>query len=147
MANECIVGYANQVTLEANGASVSSNAMEPANDASLQANNHLDYPMADFVLGANFGAAVANNVAVYLYRQDLNIDGTNDAQAPTANTYEQVLVGIFPIKGGANTFQYYPCTNVPLAKECQFSVKNGTDQTMSTGWTLKATPKTYKPGT
>lgn len=40
----------------------------------------------------------------------------------------------------------YPCVDVPLTKECQFSIKNGTGWDLSVGWDLKATPKTYVPG-
>lgn len=146
MANELKYTYTTQVTLEASGASAASAAMVAANDAALSSTNHLNYPLGDFVLKCDFGAAVGANVSVMLYRQDLNIDGTDDAVAPTASTYEQVLVGIFTIPSGQSASAVYPCVNVPLTKECQFSIKNGTAQSMSAGWTLKVTPKTYVPG-
>ena len=146
MANELKYTYASQVTLEASGASAASSAMVAADDSGLTSANHSNYPLADFALKCDFGAAVDPNKAVYLYRQDLDIDATNDAPAPAANTYEQTLVGIFVIPSGQSASAYYPCTNVPLTQNCQFSVKNGTNQSMSAGWTLKCTPKSYVPG-
>lgn len=146
MANELKFTYASQVTLEASGGGAASNAVVAANDASLGSANHSDYPWADFVLKCDFGAAVGANYAIYLYRQDLDIDSTNDAPAPTASTYEQTLVGIFAIPSGQSAAAYYPCPNVPLTQACQFSIKNGTNQSMNAGWTLKATPKSYAPG-
>lgn len=145
MANEAEYTYASQVTLEASGASCGSGAFVAADDASLASANHNNYPWGDFVLKCDFGAAVAPGTAVYLYRQDLNIDSTNDAPTP-GTTYEYELVGIFKMISGQSAAAYYPCTNVPLAYECQFSIKNGTAQNISAGWTLKCTPKTYVPG-
>jgi len=145
MANECKYAYASQVTLEANGASTAAAAFVEANDAALSSANHYDYPLGDLVLACAFGAAVGSNKVVNLYRRDLNIDGTNDAPVPSAS-YESLYVGSFVIPNGASATDYYPCPCVPLSKECSFYLKNGTDQTMSTGWTLKVTPKTYVPG-
>ena len=145
MAGEAKYAYGSQLTLEANGASASSGAMVAANDASFNSANSSMYPLADFVLTCDFGAAVAA-VTVDLFRQDLNIDSTGDALAPTASTYEQTYVGSFVIKSGQSASAYYPLANVPLTANCQFSVKNASAQTMSAGWVLKATPKTLVPG-
>ena len=146
MANEVINKYASPVTLEASGASAASAAFVAADDAALSSTNHSDYPMGDFALTCDFGAAVAAGVAVELYRQDLNIDGTADAPAPAAASPHK-LVGMFNIPSAASASATYPCNNVPLTKECQFYVKNGTAQTMSAGWVLKVTPKTVIPAT
>ena len=145
MANEAKYTYASQVTLEASGGSAAAGAMVPANDASFNSANSSMYPLADFVLKCDFGAAVAA-VTVDLFRQDLNIDSTNDALDPTASTYEQTYVGSFVIKSGQSASAYYPLANVPLTAECQFSIKNGSAQNLSAGWSLKATPKSLAPG-
>lgn len=146
MANELKYTYATQVTLEASGASAASTAMVAANDASLGSANHSNYPWADFSLQADFGAAVDGNSAIYIYRQDLNIDSTNDAPDPTTSTYEEKLVGIIKIKSGQSASAYYPCVDVPLTQNCQFWIKNGTTQNLSAGWVLKVTPKSFVPG-
>jgi hypothetical protein len=144
MANEAKWTYASQVTLEASGGSAAAGVMVPANDASLSSANHSDYPLADFVLKCDFSAAVGL-VSVDLFRQDLNIDSTNDPADPIASTYEQVYVGSFALKSGTSASAYYPLANVPLTSQCQFSIKNGSAVNLSAGWTLKATPKTLVP--
>lgn len=145
MAGEAKYAYGSALTLEANGASAGPGAMVAADDASFNSANSSMYPLADFVLKCDFGAAVAA-VTVDLFRQDLDIDSTNDALAPTASTYEQTYVGSFVIKSGQSASAYYPLANVPLTANCQFSIKNGSAQNLSAGWTLKATPKTLVPG-
>lgn len=146
MANEAEWTYADQVALEASGASAASSGIVAADDTALSSSNHSNYPVADAVLTCSFGAAIAAGTAIYLYRQDLNIDGTSDAPAP-ASTYEHQLVGVFPLPSGASSSAAYPANgDIPLSKECQFSIKNGTAQTLSAGWVLKITPKTYVPG-
>lgn len=146
MANEVEWTYATQVTLEASGASAASSVIVAANDGALSSSNHSNYPVADAVLTCDFGAAIAAGTCIYLYRQDLNIDGTADAPVP-ASTYEHQLVGIFPLPSGASASATYPANgDIPLSKECQFSIKNGTAQNLSAGWVLKITPKTYAPG-
>jgi len=142
MANETEWTYASQVTLEASGASAASDAFVAADDATLSSTNHSDYPVADFVLKCDLGGA-PSNATVNLYRCDQNIDGTNDAVAPSSS-FPHVLVGVVAIP--ASTAAYYPFPNVPLSQECKFYLENKTGQTLSAGWTLKATPKTYVPG-
>jgi hypothetical protein len=144
MSDEVIWTYDDTVTLEDNGASGASDAFIAADDADLNSDNHSHFPLADFVLVADFGAAVAAGSVVNLYRQDLNIDSTNDAPAPSA-TYPHLFVGSFVIPTGTSATGYYPLTDVPLVKDQQFSIENKTDQTISAGWDLKATPKTYEP--
>lgn len=144
MANETKYVYAAQVTLEASGGSAASNAFVAANDSSLATANHSDYPMADFTLTCDFGAAVGATVVIPLYRQDMDIDGTTDSPAP-ATTYKYLFVGAFTIPSGQSASATYPLSNVPLSKTCQFSIENTSVQNLSAGWLLKATPKTYGP--
>jgi len=144
MSNETKYVYASQVTLEASGASAATTVFVVANDTSLAVANHYDYPMADFVLTCSFGAAVAANKTINLYRQDMDIDGEADAPAP-ATTYPQVYVGSFALPSGQSASATYPLVNVPITKVCQFTIENATAQSLAVGWVLKATPKTYGP--
>lgn len=148
MADEMTWVYASQVTLEASGSAITDTSFGVADDADLTSTNHDDYPYADFELEAAFGSATDVGGVVYLYRQDLNIDGsTNDAPAP-ASTYPHKQVGLFNIPDSSTTLGYYPCSGVVhLSADCQFSLKNAAGQTLSAGWKLKATPKTYVPAT
>lgn len=146
MANEMKFTYATEVVLEGSGGSAASNAFVAANDTSLASANHSDYPLADFALTCDFGAAVAPGTYVGLYRQDMDITAAGlDAPAP-ATTYKQILVGIFVLPSGQSASATYPCPDVPVARVCQFSIENVTAQNLSAGWLLKATPKTYIPG-
>ena len=146
MSNEAVYTYLTQVTLEASGASGASSTYLAADDADLTSANHSNYPEADFVLTCDFGAGVAAGSSVLLYRRDLNIDGTNDSPAPSASCASQ-LVGAFIIPSAASASASYPCPDVPIAKDCEFYIYNGTDQDISAGWVLKATPKTFEPAT
>jgi len=144
MADEIKYAYASQVTLEASGPSAASDAYAAADDDTLESGAHSNYPAADFVLTCDFAAAVAAGKTVELYRQDLNIDGTSDAPAPSAS-YAHEFVGAFYIPSAQSASATYPLPNVPLTQDCQFSIKNATDQSISAGWVLKATPKTIYP--
>ena len=145
MSNEMKFVYASEVILEASGASAASNAFAAADDTSLAVANHSDYPMADFALTCDFGAAVAPGGVVNLYRQDMDVTaGGADAPAP-ATTYKEYYVGSFVIPSGQSASATYPVSNIPLSRTCQFSIENTTGQNLSAGWILKATPKTYGP--
>jgi len=141
MSNEVKWVYASQVTLEDSGASAASDVFLAADDTTLASGNHSDFPLADFVLHADFGGTPTNG-AVRLYRRDLNIDGTADAPVPSA-TYSNTYMGTFTIP--ASTTAFYSMTEVPLTKDCQFYIENATGQNLSAGWDLKVTPKTYGP--
>ena len=150
MAGEIRWTYASQHTLEASGAEGASDVFVPANDSSLVSNSaiHLDYPWADFALYCDFkDGGVAAGSVIKLYRQPLDIQSTNDAPAP-ATTHKRVFVGSFVIKtgeGGASSPKWYPLTDVEIKHAQQYSIENKTDQSISAGWKLYATPKTYEP--
>jgi hypothetical protein len=138
--------YAAEVILEASGGSAATTIIVAANDTSLTSANHYDYPLADFALTCDFGAAVAAGTRIDLYRRDFDITASGiDAPAPSA-AYPYRLVGAFPLPNGQSASDTYPCPDVPLSRVCQFSVGNATAQTMTAGWILKATPKSFVPG-
>jgi len=137
--------YQTEVVLEGSGGSAASNAFVAADDTSLAAANHWDFPMADFAMTCDFGAAVAPGTYVNLYRQDFDITaGGADAPAP-ATTYKNIFVGQFMLPSGQSASATYPCPDVPLSRTCKFFIENGTAQNLSAGWLLKATPKTFAP--
>jgi hypothetical protein len=146
MANELKYTYGSEVILEASGASAASNAFAAADDTSLASANHSNYPLANFSLKCDFGAAVAANVVVNLYRQDFDVnDLGEDAPAPST-TYKSLYVGSFVIPSGQSASATYPLMAVPLSKVCKFSIENGTAQNLSAGWVLKCYPVSYVPG-
>lgn len=143
-SDEVIWTYASEVTLEASGASLASDAIGPANDAALADAQHGGFPLCDLAFNCQFGGGVAAGSVVSLYRQDLNIQGTNDTPAP-ASTFKHLFVGSFVIPTGGSDSAWYSLTDVPLIKDQQFSIGNDTDQSIVGNWKLYATPKTYEP--
>ena len=143
--NDAIVKLGTTKTLEANGASIANTAMGQADDASYSiATDGSNAPDADFVLIATFATAPTINTTLDLYAQELDIDGTNDAQAPTT-TYKQRYIGSFVVNA-VTTAQHLKvhAYDVPLVAS-YYLHNNATGQTMSAGWSLKVTPRTIGP--
>ena len=145
MANEAIVKLGTTKTLEASGASNANNTMVAADDATYGiVADGASYPDADFVLAVAFATAPTINTTIDLYAQELDIDGTSDAIAPTT-TYKTRYIGNFVVAAQTAT-QYLKVRgyDVPLIAS-YFLHNNATGQTMSAGWTLKVTPRTIGP--
>ena len=145
MANEAIVKLGTPKTLEASGASIANAVMGQANDATYGiVADGASYPDADFVLSVTFGTAPTINTTIDLYAQELDIDGTSDADAPTA-TYRPRYIGSFVVNSviTAQSLKLH-AYDVPLVAS-YFLHNNATGQTMSTGWSLKVTPRTIGP--
>ena len=152
MANELKYTYAASVALEASGASAATAAFVQANDANLSSANHSNYPLADFVLKTvGFAGAISSNgsPALVLYRQDLNLggDANKDAPTPTASNKSK-LVGIFtiPLSLASTGTNYFVLPDVPLNSESAFWIENQAGQSLSAGWALTAVPKSLVPG-
>ena len=145
MANEAVVKLGTPKTLEANGASIANTAIGQADDATYGiVADGASYPDADFVLAVAFGTAPTISTTIDLYAQELDIDGTSDAIAPTT-TYKQRYIGSFVV-AAQTAMQYLKVRgyDVPLVAS-YYLHNNATGQTMSAGWTLKVTPRTIGP--
>lgn len=145
MAGEAIVKWGAQKTLEANGGSISVNAVVQANDAtySLSADAAY-YPDAEFVLTAAFSVAPTEGGVLALYARPLDIDGTADAEVPEA-TLPVWYIGSFVVNNVTTTqTMILLATDLPaLAEYYLHNVSTG--QTVSAGWGLKARPRTIGP--
>lgn len=145
MAGEAIVKWGTQKTLEASGASIGTNAVVQANDAtySLSADAAY-YPDAEFVLGAAFSVAPTEGGVLALYARPLNIDGTADAEVPEA-ALPVWFVGSFFVNN-VTTTQYMTLLAQDLPAEAEYYIHNvSAAQTVSAGWTLKVKPRTIGP--
>lgn len=145
MSGEITVVFGTQKTLEASGASIANNALAQADDAdySISADGS-SYPDARFVLACAFGTAPTEGTTIVLYGRPLNIDSTNDAEAPEVTRPVQ-YIGAFVVNN-VTTTQYMELTAFDVPAEASYYIhNNGTGQTLSSGWTLKVTPRTYKP--
>lgn len=142
---DAIVKYGTQKTLEASGASIANNAMAQADDADYSvALDGSGAPDVEFAIAVTFGTAPTQNTLIDLYAQALNIDGTSDAQAPTT-TYRQKYIGSFVVNN-VTTQQFLALLAYDVPPNAAYYLhNNGTGQTISSGWTLKATPRTVGP--
>lgn len=144
--NDVIVKTGTQKTLEANGASCANNAIVTADDATygIVADGN-SAPDAEFVLSVTFATAPTENSTIDLYAQELNFDGTNDAQA-VETTYKPRYICSF-IVNNVTTLQYLNARAQRVPREATYVLhNNGTGQTFSAGWTLKVLPVTVGPG-
>lgn len=141
------VFHGTTTTLEANGASIVNNAIAQADDASLDLGAYTspaDYPNVRFVASFTFAVSPTENTSIELVARELDIDSTNDAQAPEA-TFRHKSLGNFPVNN-VTSAQYaaldvYECPR----KADYYLYNNATGQSISSGWTLKATPFTHGP--
>lgn len=143
MAGEVIRAFGTTKTLEANGASIASAAIGQANDASYStASDGANFPDAEFVISFAFGTTPTENGTLALIARTINIDGTNDAEAPEATRADR-YIGSF-IVNNVTTTQYAALFARNVPREADYYILNtGTGQTLSAGWTLKVTPMTY----
>lgn len=144
MAGETIRVYGTPKTLEANGALIANNTLVQANDATYDiVTDGASFEDGDFALGFTYATAPIEGTVLALLARPLDIDGTNDAQAPeTTRPVRQI--GVFVVDN-VTTAQYAVCVGRDLPKLAEYYVHNvGTGQSVSAGWTLKITPRSRK---
>lgn len=143
-----------QITHIGSGTSLAAGAINPFSDVSVAlagTGNLGRYPRCDVALMIAPTASIASaSTNIYLYRRDLNFDGTNDETAPGASN-KQKFMGAFQCNATttASTTHYLQITDVPLpgAGDCEFFIENGLGVNIPVGWTLKVTPKTNTAAT
>lgn len=138
-----------QITHIGSGASIAAGGFSGSADISTALSgtgNLARYPRADVTLmiapTASIAAASAN---LYLYRRDLNVDGTNDTPIPGAsNKFRFVAPFQASAATTASTTQYLQATDVSIGApgDCEFYLENALGVNIPAGWTLKVTPKT-----
>lgn len=146
MANELELVFGTEKTLEANGASITNNAIAQANDATYGVvADGGNFPHARFVFSGAFATAPTENTVLGLYARPLNIDGTNDADAPEVSR-PVVFIGPF-VLNNVTSAQYLEIKAYDVPWDAEYYVHNsGSGQTLSSGWTLKVTPFSFAPG-
>jgi hypothetical protein len=144
MSGETVIVYGTTVTAEANGASIANNAIGTADDATYDPIATAGgYPFADIVLGLTFGTAPTEGTQVAVYAQLLDVDGTADNDVPET-TRPGRLLGVV-IVNNVTTLQTLVIEEVRMPSKCQLYLHNiGTGQSISSGWTAKIKPLTYK---
>lgn len=138
-----------QITHIGSGASIAAAGFSGSADIStalVGTGNLARYPRADVVLmiapTASIALASAN---LFLYRRDLNVDGTNDTPIPGVSNKTKFVA---PFQASAattvSTTQYLEALDVDLGPpgDCEFYIENAMAVNVPAGWTLKITPKT-----
>lgn len=150
MTNETKVYRGTPKTLEASGGTITNNSVVQADDASYSPSaDGGDYPDAEFYLSAAFTTAPTEGTSLLLYARPLDIDSTNDAEAPEA-ARPTCFIGSFVVNNvGSSTMQYMQlqgnyARDVP-AKADYYIHNNGTGQSVNSGWKLVVVPRTKGP--
>lgn len=143
MSGELTVVRGTQKTLESAGASTASGSVSAAATATYGTDaDGAAFPDVELAVMVNFATGITVG-SVAVYAQPLDIDGTNDAPAPEA-TRPTRFIGSFQPKYSTTGAQYHEiiARNVPkLANYYLYNAATGQPFT----WTLKATPRSYKP--
>lgn len=145
MANEAKRVLGSWTTLEASGGSMAANAFAQANDAQLDVSASLPL-FVDFMLTITFSTAPSAGEVVNLYARARAIDGTADAQVPSAN-YLQTYLGSATLENvtSAQNISIPQC--VLPAEKCDIYLENksASGSGASAGWVLKYRTHTIGP--
>jgi hypothetical protein len=138
MPGEVIVDVGSWVTLEANGASIANAAFAEADDAIFRrVTDGGGRPHVEVEIEFTNGTAATGSPFISVYRQSRNMIGGNNAQAPSANNLRKFLLSeptaISSTAAQRLTFLLY---DVPA--EFSLWLQNGTGQTISAGWVMRA---------
>lgn len=143
--NDTIFSFGTQKTLvNGSGAAISNNAISAA-AGTMDSTEQDDYLGVDLALTCAFGTNPTAGTSISVIFRPLNIDGTTDAVVPTA-AYLNHVVGSFSVIANTSTNTYHcRVPEVPCREYEVYLYNNGTGQSISANWTLKARPFTYLP--
>ena len=144
--NALIEFFGTQVTLGTSSSAVVNDAFSVAGDLSTWTNTD-DVPRASVTLSATFSSAPTEGSALNLFLRLVDVESTNDQEIPDAN-YGHVYAGSFPVNDV--TSEQYQTIDISLpngstSQQYEFYLENKAGQTMSAGWDIYVTPKTYGP--
>lgn len=144
MSGEAITVVGTTKVLESNGPAITNGSVVQAAVASYDqlGADGAGFPDGRFVLTCVFGAAPALNAAVMLFARELAVDGATNTEVPTA-AHPGRVIGSFLVS--ASTSQTLTLTAYDLpAKADYYLYNNATGQSITAGWSLKVTPRSYK---
>lgn len=145
-ADSLVEFFGTQDTVTSGSSSVTDGSFSVAGDITTWTNDD-DAPMASVVFEGTYSVSPTASSSVNLYARLMNIQSTNDQNAPDAN-FQHVYLGSFPLND-VTTAQYTAIDvrlpNTKTSQEYEFYIENNGGQTLSAGWDLYVTPKTYGP--
>lgn len=146
-ANDTIVKFGTLDDLDSTSSTVADGAFSAAGDLATWTNDD-DAPMGAVVGLFTFGTAPTAGETIDLYVRPLNIaDTTKDQNAPTADQPVTYL-GSFVLDDVTTEQVLMIDVSLPLvasSQQFEFYIRNNGGQTLSAGWSLQITPKTYGP--
>ena len=127
--------------------SVSNGDYSVAGDVDSTWANTTNVVVASAVLKATFGTNPDANSTISLFARLMNVEGSNDMPVIDDN-FSGIYLGAFTSPDLVTAAQYLTLTEHPLpsvsaSQIIEFYIKNDCGQTLSSGWELWVTPKTY----
>jgi len=151
--NDALVKFGTQDTITTGTPStVADGAFSVAGDVDSTWTNDDDAPEGAAVLKCQFDTTMPTVGSIGLYARLLNVQSTNDVNAPDGS-FGEIYVGAFPIDfgvaAGTEFWTVIPGFAMPAVKSSQgieWYIKNeDTGQTIGSSWALYITPKTVGP--
>ena len=145
--DDTIVKFGTLDDLDSSAASVASAAFSVAGDLATWTNDD-DAPMAVVVGLFTFGTAPTARSAINLFARPLNIADTSKDQPVPTTDQPITYLGSFVLDNVTSEQVIAIDVSLPLVKssqEFEFYIENQGGQTLSSGWSLQITPKTYGP--
>lgn len=138
MAGETIRDYGAWVDLEANGGSITAASFVQADDADFSlATNGGSRPHLEFEFEWTHASAPTANTPVQVFAQDKTMfGGANHARAPSANNLQRLVGTVLADNTTSTQRRRFDVTFAPA--EAAYYLRNGTTQTISSGWKLRA---------
>lgn len=140
-ANSRTVWRGTTKTLEANGSSITSNSLVQADDANYDTSSDGEgAPDAEFSASFTFGSAPTEGTVLAVFARPLDVIGTGDTEVPEMARPTR-YIGRFVVNNVTSLQYGVPFVSRDLPKQASYYMGNvATGQTVSTGWTLYATP-------
>ncbi len=150
--DDAIFKFGTQDKIDSTSGTVANNVFSVAGDVDSTWTNDDNAPFGSAVLACAF-ATMPTAGSIGLYARLLNIEGTNDENPPLAAGYQPNQVGSFPIDFNVangvtfrTTIPHFAMPQAGLDQAIEWYIKvQDTGQTLSSGWTLHATPKSLGP--
>ena len=109
--------------------------------------NDDDAPFASITLEGTYSVAPDAGSTVTLFARQMNVQSTNDNEAPDANLPHKIL-GYFPLNDVTSAQFITIQVKLPNNYSSQvydFYIQNNAGQTLGAGWDLHVTPMTVGP--